>query len=107
MKEIYKFEKNLLGRLTLTFNPFQANVPFLYPLKTSENLWFSDVFRGCKGNIDLKWVISRKLQIIQTNTVKMGRETISYHGFQLQNLFVAGVKEFPFLSTIKNKTKIC
>ena len=27
-------------------NPFQANTPFLYPLKTSENLWFSDVFRG-------------------------------------------------------------
>ena len=27
-------------------NPFQANVPFLYPLKTSENLWFSDVSRG-------------------------------------------------------------
>ena len=25
-------------------NPFQVNVPFLYPLKTSENLWFSDVF---------------------------------------------------------------
>ena len=27
-------------------NPFQANVPYLYPLKTSGNLWFSDVFRG-------------------------------------------------------------
>ena len=27
-------------------NLLQANVPFLYPLKTSENLWFSDVFRG-------------------------------------------------------------
>ena len=26
-------------------NPFQANVPFLYPLKTLENLPFSDVFR--------------------------------------------------------------
>ena len=22
------------------------NVPLLYPLKTSENLWFSDVFKG-------------------------------------------------------------
>ena len=28
------------------FNPFQANIPFLYPLKRSENLWFSDLFRG-------------------------------------------------------------
>ena len=27
-------------------NPFQANVPFLYPLKTLENLRLSDVFRG-------------------------------------------------------------
>ena len=27
-------------------NPFQATDPFLYPLKTSENLWFSDVFKG-------------------------------------------------------------
>ena len=31
---------------TLCVNPFHANFPFLYPLKTSENLWFSDVFRG-------------------------------------------------------------
>ena len=30
------------------FNPFATNVPLLYPLKTSENLWFSDVFGGCK-----------------------------------------------------------
>ena len=30
-------------------NPFYANVPFLYPLKTSENLWFSDVFRGYRN----------------------------------------------------------
>ena len=26
--------------------PFHANVPFLYPLKTSENLLFSDASRG-------------------------------------------------------------
>ena len=34
------------GYSSCLINPFQANVPFLYPLKTSENLWFSDVFRG-------------------------------------------------------------
>ena len=28
------------------FNSFQSSVTFLYPLKTSEKLWFSDVFRG-------------------------------------------------------------
>ena len=27
-------------------NPFHATGLFWYPLKTSENLWFSDVFRG-------------------------------------------------------------
>ena len=27
-------------------NPFLANVPISYPLKTPENLWFSGVFRG-------------------------------------------------------------
>ena len=27
-------------------NPFRATDLFLYPLKTSENLWISDVFRG-------------------------------------------------------------
>ena len=30
----------------LILNPLQANVPFLYPPKMSENLWFFDVFRG-------------------------------------------------------------
>ena len=28
------------------FNPFRATGFFRYPLKTSEKLWFSDVFRG-------------------------------------------------------------
>ena len=28
---------------------FQPNVPFLNPLKTSENLWFSDIFRGYRN----------------------------------------------------------
>ena len=27
-------------------NPFQANIPISYPLKTPENLWFSGVFSG-------------------------------------------------------------
>ena len=40
---------------TIYFNAFQystaSNVPFLYPLKTSENLWFSDNFRGYKNGI--------------------------------------------------------
>ena len=30
---------------------FCATVHFLYPLKTSENLWFSDVFRGYRKKL--------------------------------------------------------
>ena len=30
-------------------NPVPANVPFLYLLKTSENLWFFGVFRGYRN----------------------------------------------------------
>ena len=36
-----------------SINPFHAIVPFLYPLKTSENLLFSDVFRGGGGGIEM------------------------------------------------------
>ena len=31
---------------TLAFNSFHATGLFLYALKTSEYLWFSDIFRG-------------------------------------------------------------
>ena len=36
-------------------NQFYANVPLLYPLKTSKNLWFQGIL---KWNIDEKWVSS-------------------------------------------------
>ena len=39
-----KYEE-LLG-VNNYLNPFQANFLFLYSLKTSKNLRFSDVFRG-------------------------------------------------------------
>ena len=38
----------LMHLLKYLFNPFQANVPILYPLQTPENQRFSGVFRGCK-----------------------------------------------------------
>ena len=34
-----------LNHCLLNFNPLNATGRFLYPLKTSENLWFSDVFK--------------------------------------------------------------
>ena len=39
---------------TQMFYPFHANVPFLYSLNTSENLCFSEVFRGYR-NGTLAW----------------------------------------------------
>ena len=30
----------------LSLDSFEANAPFLYPLKKSENLWFFYIFRG-------------------------------------------------------------
>ena len=41
---VIKFEK-----YSEYLNPFLANVPTLYPLKTPENLWFSGVFTGYKA----------------------------------------------------------
>ena len=39
------------------FNSFLAYVSIFFPLKLSEILWFSGVFRGYKsGNIYQKWV---------------------------------------------------
>ena len=47
-------------------NQFQANVPFLHPLKTAETLLFFRCVLGVKkGNIGLKWVDNS------------GRETVS------------------------------
>ena len=33
----------------MIFNPFSTNFLLLYALKTSENHWFSDVFKGYRG----------------------------------------------------------
>ena len=37
-------------------NPFSTKVPLLYPLKTSENRRFSDVFRGYRSGSLVGWV---------------------------------------------------
>ena len=46
-------------------NQFQANVPFLHPLKTAETLLFFRCVLGVKkGNNDLKWVDNSGREII-------------------------------------------
>ena len=52
------------------FNPFMANVPILYPLKTPENLWFSGVFRGYNmGIYPLDYTITSPVQSPQESTI--------------------------------------
>ena len=40
------FFENLYDIADFNFDPFYANVPFLYALEASANSWFSDVFMG-------------------------------------------------------------
>ena len=46
----------------LKFNLLRPGVPFLYPLKVSENLGFSDVFRGYKQGTLGSNVLSEQLE---------------------------------------------
>ena len=46
-QHLFSFDyQRTINILLVTINPFHATGIFLYPLKKSENLWFSDVFRG-------------------------------------------------------------
>ena len=45
-KVTFIFDFRLKECCSFEVKPFLANVPILYPLKTTENLWFSGVFRG-------------------------------------------------------------
>ena len=51
---------------------FSTNVPLLFPLKTSENLRFSDVFRGYKSGTLIEYGLIRKKVIIAVNLVAFG-----------------------------------
>ena len=55
---------------------FSSNVLFLFPLKTSENVWFSDVFRGYRnetlGENRLRLTLKR-YALISTNTEKISK----------------------------------
>ena len=42
----------------IPINSFLVSVPILYPLKTLENIWFSDVFRECKLGTSTRSVLN-------------------------------------------------
>ena len=46
LQKIFAFFFESKETTPFSFNPFHATDLFWYPLETSENLWFSDVFRG-------------------------------------------------------------
>ena len=46
------------GRVNPLVNPFHATGLFQYLLKTTESLWFSDVFRGYrKKQVARNWIV--------------------------------------------------
>ena len=58
--KLSNIKSDLKNKLSLCkpmyFNSFLSKVPFLYPLKRSENLWFSELLRRSGGSIGRKWV---------------------------------------------------
>ena len=46
---IYNLFRVKIANRPIMFNPFSTDVLLLYPLKTSDNLRFSDVFRGYRS----------------------------------------------------------
>ena len=53
-------------------NPFQPDVPFLYPLKTSENKRFSDIFRGYRNRTP-GWNVLTDSDVATENTVAQAK----------------------------------
>ena len=63
-------EHNLEWRIFDLLKLIQVNVPFLYPLETSENLGFSDVFRGY-GKVTLAWNGLIILQVTEISSLRL------------------------------------
>ena len=59
------------------FNPFSTNVPYLYPLKTSENRRFSDIFRGYRSGT----LVENGLKTMSFNLTRVTRSSL----FSFQN----------------------
>ena len=53
-------------------NPFSTSVPLLYPLKTSENLRFSDVFRGYRSGTLVKNRLMQFQKFVDINLLMPG-----------------------------------
>ena len=71
-KRLNKFQKDTISSrikalgLTGIINPFLANVPILYPLRTPENQSFSGVFRGHKIGTLVRIGLSMFVPLVET-----------------------------------------
>ena len=80
----------------LRMNPFHTSVLFLYPLKMSENLWFSDVFRRY-GNGNLAWK-----GLIKMNPFLPSKKSWN-QSFALFSVLGIDCVFYPALTIFKNK----
>ena len=83
-KDLFKHRKRIpfsiflvsTGVVRVLLTHFSSNILFLFPLKPSENVWFSDVFRGYRdetlGQIRLRLTLKR-YALISTNTEKISK----------------------------------
>ena len=56
------------------FNPFSTSVPYQYPLKTSENRRFSDIFRGYRSGT----LVENGLKTMSFNLTRVTRSSLFY-----------------------------
>ena len=64
----------MISQITVSVNPFPANVPILHSLKTTENQRFSGIFRGYKMGI-----LARNGLILIGNTSQSGTRVKDYN----------------------------
>ena len=70
----------VLGRpLIQHVNPFHATGLFLNPMKTSENLWFSDAFRGYKKR-PVPWIGLTVMDCVAFSEQSISKSDMLYIG---------------------------
>ena len=60
------------------FNPFSFNVPLLYPLKTSENLRISYIFRGCGSGTLVEIGLAFTIYLFHNNDILFPYKVYSF-----------------------------
>ena len=73
--------------LNSSFNPFSTNVPLLYPLKTSENLRFSDVFRGYRSAT----LVANEFKKASMKFATIIKIALIYHSHDIATIFMSSI----------------